>query len=105
MGSTNHGVEQQSSNALGGFKAQGLTADTAKDLIEDARLVYEAGAFSILIEAVPPEVRCLLSRYWRVRSSGSALPNSNGCEADGWSWAKRGRRHSIPKVFTPFESM
>ena len=50
------GLTPQSSNALGGFKAQGLTADTAIDLIEDAKLVYEAGAFSILIEAVPPEV-------------------------------------------------
>ena len=50
------GLTPQSSNALGGFKAQGLTADTAIDVIEDARLVYEAGAFSILIEGVPPEV-------------------------------------------------
>jgi 3-methyl-2-oxobutanoate hydroxymethyltransferase len=50
------GLTPQSSNALGGFKAQGLTADTAIDVIEDAKLVYEAGAFSILIEAVPPEV-------------------------------------------------
>ncbi len=50
------GLTPQSSNALGGFKAQGLTADTAMDLIEDAKSVYEAGAFSILIEAVPPEV-------------------------------------------------
>lgn len=50
------GLTPQSSNALGGFKAQGLTADTAINVIEDAKLVYEAGAFSILIEAVPPEV-------------------------------------------------
>ncbi len=50
------GLTPQSSNALGGFKAQGLTADTAIDVIEDAKLVYEAGAFSILIEGVPPEV-------------------------------------------------
>ena len=50
------GLTPQSSNALGGFKAQGLTAETAMDVIEDARAVYEAGAFSILIEGVPPEV-------------------------------------------------
>ncbi len=50
------GLTPQSSNALGGFKAQGRTAETAMGVIEDARAVYEAGAFAILIEAVPPEV-------------------------------------------------
>ncbi|UCH23832.1 MAG: 3-methyl-2-oxobutanoate hydroxymethyltransferase [Deltaproteobacteria bacterium] len=50
------GLTPQSSNALGGFKAQGRTAETAMDVIEDAQSIYEAGAFSILIEAVPPEV-------------------------------------------------
>jgi 3-methyl-2-oxobutanoate hydroxymethyltransferase len=50
------GLTPQSSTALGGFKAQGLTADSAMDVINDARSVYEAGAFAILIEAVPPEV-------------------------------------------------
>jgi len=50
------GLTPQSANALGGFKAQGLTAVTAMDVIEDARAVHAAGAFSILIEAVPPEV-------------------------------------------------
>jgi 3-methyl-2-oxobutanoate hydroxymethyltransferase len=50
------GLTPQSANALGGFKAQGLTANSALDVIEDARAVHAAGAFSILIEAVPPEV-------------------------------------------------
>ncbi|MBU0732532.1 MAG: 3-methyl-2-oxobutanoate hydroxymethyltransferase, partial [Proteobacteria bacterium] len=40
------GLTPQSSNALGGFKAQGRTAETAMAVIEDARIVYEAGAFS-----------------------------------------------------------
>jgi len=55
------GLTPQSSNALGGFKAQGRTADTAMALIEDARIIHEAGAFSILIEAVPPEVTRIIS--------------------------------------------
>jgi 3-methyl-2-oxobutanoate hydroxymethyltransferase len=50
------GLTPQSSSALGGFKAQGLTVEAAMEVIEDARAVYEAGAFSILIEGVPPEV-------------------------------------------------
>ncbi len=50
------GLTPQSSSALGGFKAQGRTAETAVAVIEDAHVIYKAGAFSILIEAVPPEV-------------------------------------------------
>jgi 3-methyl-2-oxobutanoate hydroxymethyltransferase len=50
------GLTPQSSNALGGFKAQGRTSEAAMAVIEDARAVHRAGAFSILIEAVPPEV-------------------------------------------------
>lgn len=50
------GLTPQSSTALGGFKAQGRTVEAALDVIDDAQVVYKAGAFSILIEGVPPEV-------------------------------------------------
>jgi len=50
------GLTPQSSGQLGGFKAQGRTAETAKELIDDALLIQEAGAFALLVEAVPPEV-------------------------------------------------
>ena len=50
------GLTPQSSSALGGFKAQGRTADDAVATIEDAWAVYRAGAFAMLVEAVPPEV-------------------------------------------------
>jgi 3-methyl-2-oxobutanoate hydroxymethyltransferase len=54
------GLTPQSSGALGGFKAQGRTAESALAVIEDARAVQEAGAFSVLVEAVPPEVTQIL---------------------------------------------
>jgi 3-methyl-2-oxobutanoate hydroxymethyltransferase len=50
------GLTPQSSGQLGGFKAQGRTAETALELIEDAKAIQKAGAFSLLVEAVPPEV-------------------------------------------------
>lgn len=50
------GLTPQSSGQLGGFKAQGRTAETALELIEDAKAVEKAGAFSLLVEAVPREV-------------------------------------------------
>jgi 3-methyl-2-oxobutanoate hydroxymethyltransferase len=50
------GLTPQSSGQLGGFKAQGRTIETALELIEDAKAIQKAGAFSLLVEAVPPEV-------------------------------------------------
>ncbi|GAB6145343.1 3-methyl-2-oxobutanoate hydroxymethyltransferase [Desulfocicer niacini] len=50
------GLTPQSSGQLGGFKAQGRTAETAMELIKDARAIEKAGAFALLVEAVPPEV-------------------------------------------------
>jgi len=55
------GLTPQSSGQLGGFKAQGRTAETAMELIEDAKAIQEAGAFALLVEAVPPEV-CKITR-------------------------------------------
>jgi 3-methyl-2-oxobutanoate hydroxymethyltransferase len=50
------GLTPQSSGQLGGFKAQGQTAETAIELLEDAKAIETAGAFALLVEAVPPEV-------------------------------------------------
>ena len=50
------GLTPQSSGQLGGFKAQGLTCESAVALIADAKAIQEAGAFALLVEAVPPEV-------------------------------------------------
>jgi len=50
------GLTPQSSGQLGGFKAQGLTVESAKLMIQDALAVEEAGAHFLLVEAVAPEV-------------------------------------------------
>ena len=50
------GLTPQSSGQLGGHKAQGRTAETAKLVVEDAMAVQEAGARMLLVEGVPPEV-------------------------------------------------
>jgi len=46
------GLTPQSINVLGGFKTQGRTRDQWAAIEEDARVVTEAGAFSVVIEAV-----------------------------------------------------
>ena len=50
------GLTPQSSGQQGGFLAQGRTAESARDLIDDAEALAGAGIFALLLEAVPPEV-------------------------------------------------
>lgn len=50
------GLTPQSSAAMGGFKAQGRTTDSARAVIEDAIAVYESGAKFLLLEGVPEEI-------------------------------------------------
>ena len=50
------GLTPQSSGQFGGFKAQGLTAESAREVIADAEAVQQAGATFLVVEAVAPEV-------------------------------------------------
>jgi 3-methyl-2-oxobutanoate hydroxymethyltransferase len=47
------GLTPQTASALGGFKMQGRDAQAARQIIDDARALEDAGAFSIILEAVP----------------------------------------------------
>jgi 3-methyl-2-oxobutanoate hydroxymethyltransferase len=49
------GLTPQTSTALGGYKAQGRTADAALRVAEDALALQAAGAFSVVMEMVPAE--------------------------------------------------
>ena len=50
------GLRPQAVGVLGGYKAQGRTADEAQRIVDLARQMQSAGASAILLEAVPPEV-------------------------------------------------
>lgn len=56
------GLTPQSSGQLGGHKAQGRTAESARMVVEDALAVEKAGAKMLLVEAVPPEVTATISK-------------------------------------------
>jgi 3-methyl-2-oxobutanoate hydroxymethyltransferase len=64
------GLTPQSATALGGFKAQGRTAEKALQLLADARALEAAGCFSIVLEAVPAEVAAWITRDVSVPTIG-----------------------------------
>ncbi len=73
------GLTPQSIAMLGGFKAQGRDADAAVRLIEDAKLLEEAGVCMILVEAVPPEVGKIIAERARIPIVGiGAGPHVDG---------------------------
>jgi 3-methyl-2-oxobutanoate hydroxymethyltransferase len=54
------GLTPQSATALGGFKAQGKTADHAAKIADEARALEAAGCFAIVFEAIPAQIAELL---------------------------------------------
>ena len=55
------GMTPQSVNAFGGFKVQGKGEENARQVLEDALAVQEAGAFMVVLECVPPKLAALIT--------------------------------------------
>jgi 3-methyl-2-oxobutanoate hydroxymethyltransferase len=56
------GLTPQTTTSLGGFKVQGGTPEGALKLIQDAKAIEAAGAFSIVVECVPSVVAAELTK-------------------------------------------
>ena len=73
------GLTPQSINQLGGYKVRGKTADLAKNLLKDARILEEAGAFSVVLECVPAPLAKLITESINVPTIGiGAGPDCDG---------------------------
>jgi 3-methyl-2-oxobutanoate hydroxymethyltransferase len=73
------GLTPQTASALGGFKIQGKDAGAAKQIIDDAKAIEEAGVFSIILEAVPAPLGKLISETVTVPVIGiGAGPDVDG---------------------------
>jgi len=64
------GLTPQTATVLGGFKAQGRTADRAQRLIEEAQALEAAGCFAVVLEAVPDAVARAVTRALTVPTIG-----------------------------------
>jgi 3-methyl-2-oxobutanoate hydroxymethyltransferase len=73
------GLTPQSATMLGGFKAQGRTAEKASRLLADARALEAAGAFSLVLEAVPAPVAKRISEELTIPTVGIGA----GLDCDG----------------------
>ncbi|MCL4269678.1 MAG: 3-methyl-2-oxobutanoate hydroxymethyltransferase [Anaerolineales bacterium] len=72
------GLTPQSVNQLGGFRAQGKTASAAKRLLEDAKILEDAGAFSLVLESVPARLAEVISKQISIPTIG--IGAGAGCD-------------------------
>ena len=73
------GLTPQTASALGGFKMQGKDASAAKQIIDDARALEDAGVFSMILEAVPAPLGKLVAEAVNVPVIGiGAGPDVDG---------------------------
>lgn len=50
------GLTPQSIHRMGGYKVQGKTEEARKKLMEEAHMVEDAGAFAVVLEAIPMDL-------------------------------------------------
>jgi 3-methyl-2-oxobutanoate hydroxymethyltransferase len=73
------GLTPQTATSLGGFKVQGKSAKAARQLVEDARALEEAGCFSIVLEAIPAPLAEHITREISIPTIGiGAGPGCDG---------------------------
>jgi len=73
------GLTPQTATALGGFRAQGKTAEAAEAVISEARALEAAGCFSVVVECVPAAVGEELTNSLSVPTIGiGAGPSTSG---------------------------
>ena len=73
------GLTPQTATALGGYRAQGRTAERARAVLDDALALQEAGCFSIVFEAIPSGVTDAIMPYMNVPVIGiGAGPSTDG---------------------------
>ena len=73
------GLTPQSATMLGGYKAQGRSAEKALQLYDDARSLEAAGCFSLVLEAVPSPVATRITRDLAIPTIGiGAGPDCDG---------------------------
>ena len=73
------GLTPQSATMLGGFKAQGRTAEKARRLYDDAHALQAAGVFALVLEAVPAPVAARITESLEIPTIGIGA----GVECDG----------------------
>jgi 3-methyl-2-oxobutanoate hydroxymethyltransferase len=64
------GLTPQTAALLGGFKVQGKSVDQARKVVDDALAIEDAGAFALVLEAIPRQLAALITTRLRIPTVG-----------------------------------
>ena len=64
------GLTPQTAAMLGGFKVQGKSIDAAKSVIDDALALEDAGAFAVILEAIPKQLAQIITEKVKIPTIG-----------------------------------
>ncbi|MFE0378001.1 3-methyl-2-oxobutanoate hydroxymethyltransferase [Streptomyces inhibens] len=78
------GLTPQSVNAFGGYPVQGRGEEAAQQLLRDAKAVQDAGAFAVVLEAVPAELAAEVTRSLHIPTVG--IGAGLDCDAQVLVW-------------------
>lgn len=78
------GLTPQSVNAFGGYPVQGRGEEAAQQLLRDAKAVQDAGAFAVVLEAVPAELAAEVTRSLAIPTVG--IGAGSDCDAQVLVW-------------------
>ncbi len=70
------GLTPQSVHAFGGFKLQGRGDEAAQRIFDDAKAIEEAGAYALVLEAVPPDLAARITEALTIPTIGIGAGNS-----------------------------
>jgi 3-methyl-2-oxobutanoate hydroxymethyltransferase len=72
------GLTPQSVHAIGGFRVQGRSQDAAEAILRDAHSVEDAGAFCVVLEAIPEDVAAQVTEELDIPTIGIGAGSSVG---------------------------
>ena len=73
------GLTPQSLHAMGGYRVQGKTLQSATELLADAEALQDAGAFALCLEGMPRELAAIVTQRLRIPTIGiGAGPDCDG---------------------------
>ena len=73
------GLTPQTATMLGGYRAQGRTAARARQVLEDALALQQAGCFAVVFEAIPSDVTDAIMPFMEIPVIGiGAGPSTDG---------------------------
>lgn len=72
------GLTPQSINKLGNYRVQGKTTETAQKVIDEAKMLEDAGAFSVVLELVPREIAEVITNSISIPTIG--IGAGAGCD-------------------------